>query len=101
MLHSVTDWWFLATDRDVDVEDVSLLQLPGVGHTVGRHVVHRGGDALGEPLEVEEGGVGRLGLVLQTVNRQSCTITEMAPTTYDNCIADPISHLLTMGSTPV
>ena len=61
----------LATYRDVDVEDVALLQLPGVGHTVGRHVVHRGGDALGEPLEVEEGGVGTLGLVLQTVYRQS------------------------------
>ena len=72
---------FHATDRDVDVEDVALLQPPGVGHAVGRHVVHRGGDTLGEPLEVEEGGVGRLGLVLQTVNRQSCTITEKALTT--------------------
>ena len=27
-------------DRHVDVEDVALLQLPGVGDTVAGHVVH-------------------------------------------------------------
>lgn len=48
---------YVQKHRDVDVEDVSLLELSRVGNAVANHLVHRGADRLGKAAVVEGRGV--------------------------------------------
>lgn len=49
---------FLAVHGDVDVDDVAVGQLAGVGDAVADHLVHRGAHRLGEPPVAERARVG-------------------------------------------